>query len=196
MPEAAMLCGSGSVCRLPRRRNAFCIGTGERIRGIIAGHNRNGARFDVVSNPEFLREGSVIEDFMHPNRVVIGADSDQAMAIMKDLYSPLYIIETPFVLTNVATAEMIKYASNAFLADFTPIAHAHQLAPRLANSGQDWTTWLILGGRGAGGRGGRSALRALLLAGGCRSRRFPAAYQRTIGPAASAPAGRTRASGR
>ena len=69
-----------------------------------------------MSNPEFLREGSAIEDFMRPNRVVIGADSEQAVAIMKDLYRPLYLIETPFVTTDVPTAEMIKYASNAFLA--------------------------------------------------------------------------------
>ncbi len=92
------------------------VGTGERLRAIISKSQREKVDFDIVSNPEFLREGSAIEDFMHPNRVVIGADSDQAMAIMKDLYSPLYLVETPFVLTNVATAEMIKYASNAFLA--------------------------------------------------------------------------------
>jgi UDPglucose 6-dehydrogenase len=72
--------------------------------------------FDIVSNPEFLREGSAIEDFMRPNRVVIGAKSQQAVAIMKDLYGPLYLIETPFVITNIETAELIKYASNSFLA--------------------------------------------------------------------------------
>ncbi|MBI3393747.1 MAG: UDP-glucose/GDP-mannose dehydrogenase family protein [Nitrospirae bacterium] len=92
------------------------VGTGERIREIILS-TRNGAfDFDVVSNPEFLREGSAIEDFMRPDRVVIGASSPQAIAIMKDLYSPLYLIETPFIVTNVESAEMIKYASNAFLA--------------------------------------------------------------------------------
>lgn len=72
--------------------------------------------FDVVSNPEFLREGSGIEDFMRPNRVVIGAESESAMAIMKDIYRPLYLLETPMVNTTIATAELIKYASNAFLA--------------------------------------------------------------------------------
>lgn len=92
------------------------VGTGEKIRAIISQSQREKGDFDIVSNPEFLREGSAIEDFLHPNRVVIGANSDQAMAIMKDLYSPLYLIETPIVQTNVATAEMIKYASNAFLA--------------------------------------------------------------------------------
>jgi UDPglucose 6-dehydrogenase len=72
--------------------------------------------FDVASNPEFLREGSAIEDFLRPNRVVIGADSPQAIAILRDLYRPLYLIETPFVITSIETAELIKYAANAFLA--------------------------------------------------------------------------------
>src|SRR5262249_10333042 len=92
------------------------VGTGERVAAIIRSHQRHPVAFDVVSNPEFLREGSAIEDFMRPNRVVIGASSDQAVAIMKDLYRPLYLIETPFVITDVATAELVKYASNAFLA--------------------------------------------------------------------------------
>src|SRR5439155_1745293 len=82
--------------------------------------------FSVVSNPEFLREGAAIEDFMRPNRVVIGAEDPQAIAIMKDLYNPLYLIETPFVLTNVVSAEMIKYASNAFLA--TKISFINEIA--------------------------------------------------------------------
>jgi len=102
------------------------VGTGEKIRSIVSRSQREKVDFDIVSNPEFLREGSAIEDFMHPNRVVIGANSDQAMAIMKDLYSPLYLIETPIVLTNVETAEMIKYASNAFLA--TKISFINEIA--------------------------------------------------------------------
>jgi UDPglucose 6-dehydrogenase len=102
------------------------VGTGEKIRAIISKSQVEKVDFDIVSNPEFLREGSAIEDFMHPNRVVIGANSDQAMAIMKDLYSPLYLIETPFILTDVATAEMVKYASNAFLA--TKISFINEIA--------------------------------------------------------------------
>ena len=102
------------------------VGTGERIREVIAKNQKQGIRFDVVSNPEFLREGSAIEDFMRPNRVVIGADSDQAVAIMKDLYRPLYLIETPIVVTDVPTAELIKYASNAFLA--TKISFINEIA--------------------------------------------------------------------
>jgi len=73
-------------------------------------------RFSVASNPEFLREGAAISDFMRPDRVVIGADDDEATAILKSLYRPLYLIETPIVLTSVVTAELTKYAANAFLA--------------------------------------------------------------------------------
>jgi UDPglucose 6-dehydrogenase len=102
------------------------VGTGEKIRAIISKSQVEKVDFDIVSNPEFLREGSAIEDFMHPNRVVIGANSDQAMAIMKDLYSPLYLIETPIITTDVATAEMVKYASNAFLA--TKISFINEIA--------------------------------------------------------------------
>ncbi|GHU92336.1 UDP-glucose 6-dehydrogenase [Spirochaetia bacterium] len=72
--------------------------------------------FDVVSNPEFLREGSAVQDFTHPDRVVIGSESEQARKIMKEVYRALYINETPYIETNLETAEMIKYASNAFLA--------------------------------------------------------------------------------
>ncbi len=102
------------------------VGTGQKVAQIIRDSQSQPVNFDVASNPEFLREGSAIEDFMRPNRVVIGAESDQAKAIMKDLYSPLYLIETPFVVTNVESAEMIKYASNAFLA--TKISFINEMA--------------------------------------------------------------------
>ena len=102
------------------------VGTGEAIREVVKKNQKTPIRFDMVSNPEFLREGSAIEDFMRPNRVVIGADSDQAVAIMKDLYRPLYLIETPIVVTDVPTAELIKYASNAFLA--TKISFINEIA--------------------------------------------------------------------
>ena len=92
------------------------VGTGKRLREVIEAHQAVPCEFDIVSNPEFLREGSAIEDFLRPNRIVIGTDSAQATAIMKDLYRPLYLLETPIVITDVPTAEMIKYASNAFLA--------------------------------------------------------------------------------
>lgn len=98
------------------------VGTGKRVRQIISnqlkasGSPSAAHSFDIVSNPEFLREGAAIEDFMRPNRVVIGAGSQQAVAILKDLYKPLYLIETPFVITSIETAELIKYAANSFLA--------------------------------------------------------------------------------
>lgn len=91
-------------------------GTGEKVGKILREKGPKGAEFDVVSNPEFLREGSAVEDFMRPDRVVIGSTSDRATDIMKAIYRPLYINETPMVITNVETSEMIKYASNAFLA--------------------------------------------------------------------------------
>ncbi len=92
------------------------VGTGKRLRDIISKNTVKRVGFDIVSNPEFLREGSAIEDFMRPNRVVIGSESQKATAIMQELYKPLYLIETPFVITNVETSELIKYASNSFLA--------------------------------------------------------------------------------
>ncbi len=111
------------------------VGTGEKLREVIKANLSGSYRFDIVSNPEFLREGSAIEDFLRPNRVVIGADSDQAIAIMKDLYRPLYLIETPFVVTDIATAEMIKYASNAFLA--TKISFINEIANLCERVGAD-----------------------------------------------------------
>lgn len=111
------------------------VGTGERIRKIIGEKQKEKNDFDIVSNPEFLREGAAIEDFMRPNRVVIGAESDHAIAIMKDLYSPLYLIETPFVITDIKTAEMIKYASNAFLA--TKVSFINEIANICERVGAD-----------------------------------------------------------
>ena len=102
------------------------VGTANRIRELVKDSQETPCHFGVVSNPEFLREGSAIEDFMRPNRVVIGADSPEATAIMKDLYRPLYLLETPIVLTDIPTAEMIKYASNVFLA--TKISFINEIA--------------------------------------------------------------------
>ncbi len=92
------------------------VGTGDWLRGYLRERLDPSVEFDVVSNPEFLREGSAVGDFMRPDRVVIGTRSDRAAAIMRELYRPLYLIETPLVVTDIETAEMIKYASNAFLA--------------------------------------------------------------------------------
>ena len=111
------------------------VGTGQMIARIVEAERKSDFAFDVVSNPEFLREGSAIEDFMRPNRVIIGAESDQAIAILKDLYGPLYLIETPLVITDVQTSEMIKYASNAFLA--TKISFINEMANICERVGAD-----------------------------------------------------------
>ena len=91
------------------------VGTGKKIEEIIKSINKS-IEFDYVSNPEFLREGAAVKDFLIPDRVVIGSSSQKAFEIMQDVYRPLYLNETPIVNTNVETAEMVKYASNAFLA--------------------------------------------------------------------------------
>jgi len=91
------------------------VGTGRRIAEIVRA-TRPDLDFDVASNPEFLREGSAIPDFMRPDRVVIGAESDRAREVLRRLYRPLYLIEAPIVFTGIETAELTKYAANAFLA--------------------------------------------------------------------------------
>ena len=91
------------------------VGTGKKIESIIKSIN-DSIEFDYVSNPEFLREGSAIKEFLKPDRIVIGSRSEKASKIIKDVYRPLYLNETPIVSTTVETSEMIKYASNAFLA--------------------------------------------------------------------------------
>ena len=91
------------------------VGTGDEVEAIIRKTNPD-ADFDVASNPEFLREGAAIEDFKRPDRIVVGAQSDRAFAFMQELYRPLYLNETPLLRTDRRTAELIKYAANAFLA--------------------------------------------------------------------------------
>jgi len=115
------------------------VGTAEKVRGWIREEldQRPGVskEFSVASNPEFLREGAAINDFMRPDRVVIGTDDEQATAILKSLYRPLYLIEAPIVLTNVVTAELIKYAANAFLA--TKISFINEFANLSEEVGAD-----------------------------------------------------------
>ena len=111
------------------------VGTNRRFKEMIQANLKKDIAVDVVSNPEFLREGSAIEDFMRPNRVVLGSDSAQALAIVKDIYRVLYLIEAPFVSTNLETAELIKYASNAFLA--TKISFINEVANICEKVGAD-----------------------------------------------------------
>lgn len=110
------------------------VGTAKEVAAIIRNANPN-ADFDIASNPEFLREGSAIGDFMRPDRVVIGVESDRAKAVLKELYRPLYLLETPMVITNLETAELIKYASNAFLA--AKISFINEISALCEKTGAD-----------------------------------------------------------
>ncbi|MBA2338796.1 MAG: UDP-glucose/GDP-mannose dehydrogenase family protein [Pyrinomonadaceae bacterium] len=102
------------------------VGTGEHLRRLISEHQKKKTNFGIVSNPEFLREGAAIDDFMRPDRVVIGSRDEEAVAIMRDIYRPLYLIETPIVVTSLEAAELTKYAANAFLA--TKISFINEIA--------------------------------------------------------------------
>ncbi len=102
------------------------VGTGKWLREFVSKNLKIQTNFGIASNPEFLREGAAIQDFMRPDRVVIGSNEEDAIAIMKDLYRPLYIIETPIVITSLEAAELIKYAANAFLA--TKITFINEIA--------------------------------------------------------------------
>lgn len=101
------------------------VGTGRRIEATIR-ERRPDAEFDIASNPEFLREGSAIDDFMRPDRVVVGAEGDKAQDVMRQLYRPLFVNETPILFTGIETAELIKYAANTFLA--TKITFINEMA--------------------------------------------------------------------
>jgi UDPglucose 6-dehydrogenase len=116
-------------------KSTVAVGTGEKVAKVIRDHQKKSTPFDVVSNPEFLREGSALEDFMRPDRVVIGATSDRAMEIMSEIYRPLYLLETPIIKTNLETAELIKYASNAYLA--TRISFINEIANLCEKVGAD-----------------------------------------------------------
>ncbi|HEX5043085.1 MAG TPA: UDP-glucose/GDP-mannose dehydrogenase family protein [Candidatus Polarisedimenticolaceae bacterium] len=129
-------------------------GTGRMVRSIIEQKRAEDHPFSVASNPEFLREGSAIEDFMRPNRVVLGTEDETAAAILRDLYRPLYLIETPIIVTDVVTAEVIKYASNAFLA--TKISFINEMADLCERLGAD--VHLVARGMGLDNRIGRKFL--------------------------------------
>lgn len=110
------------------------VGTGREVANII-GQINDSADFDVASNPEFLREGAAISDFMRPDRVMVGTDSDRARDVLRALYRPLYLIETPVLFTSLETSELTKYASNAFLA--VKISYINQIADLCEAVGAD-----------------------------------------------------------
>jgi len=123
------------------------VGTGREVARIIR-ETRPDADFDVVSNPEFLREGAAIGDFMRPDRVVIGADSERAREVMQRLYRPLYLIETPILFTSLETAELTKYAANSFLATkITFINEIADLCEKVGANVQDVARGIGLDGR-------------------------------------------------
>jgi len=133
------------------------VGTGREVARIIADTRpdlKEGTDYDVVSNPEFLREGSAIEDFMRPDRVVIGANGERAEDVMRALYRPLYLIETPILFTSRETSELIKYAANTFLA--TKITFINEVADLCEKVGADVHD--VAKGIGLDGRIGRKFL--------------------------------------
>ena len=132
------------------------VGTNDKIRERMLGNNIPAEMFEVVSNPEFLREGSAIGDFMRPDRVVLGTSSERALNIMKEIYRALYLIETPIVATDIRTAEMIKYASNAFLA--TKISFINEIANLCELVGAD--VQMVAKAMGLDGRIGKKFLHA------------------------------------
>ncbi len=129
------------------------VGTGRRIAEIMRGV-RSTLDFDVASNPEFLREGSAISDFMRPDRVVIGAESDRAREVLRRVYRPLYLIEAPIVFTGIETAELTKYAANAFLA--MKVTFINEMADLCERAGADVHD--VARGIGLDGRIGRKFL--------------------------------------
>ena len=131
------------------------VGTGREVARIIAA-TAPGADFDVASNPEFLREGSAIGDFMRPDRVVIGTESARAAEMMHEIYRPLYLRETPMIVTSLETSELIKYAANAFLA--TKITFINEMADVCEKVGAD--VQAVAKGMGLDGRIGNKFLNA------------------------------------
>ena len=131
------------------------VGTGREVERVIRSE-RPDADFDVISNPEFLREGSAIEDFMRPDRVVIGVEAERAQELMNDLYRPLHLIQTPVLFTKLETAELVKYATNAFLA--TKITFINEVADLCEKVGANVHD--IAKGMGLDGRIGNKFLHA------------------------------------
>lgn len=131
------------------------VGTNRQVRNVIEKANPD-VEFDVASNPEFLREGAAIDDFMRPDRVVVGVESERAARIMEEIYRPLYLRDFPILTTDLETAEMIKYASNAFLA--TKITFVNEIAALCERTGADVKR--VSQGMGLDGRIGNKFLHA------------------------------------
>lgn len=131
------------------------VGTAREVKRLVAQTNPD-ADFDIASNPEFLREGSAINDFMRPDRVVLGVENTRAEAVLRELYRPLYLIEAPFLITDLESAEITKYAANAFLA--TKISFINEVAQLCEKTGADVSA--VARGMGLDGRIGKKFLHA------------------------------------
>ncbi|MBK0325788.1 UDP-glucose/GDP-mannose dehydrogenase family protein [Rhodobacteraceae bacterium F11138] len=131
------------------------VGTNRKVRQVIAKANPD-AEFDVASNPEFLREGAAIDDFMRPDRIVVGTQNERATEVMNDIYRPLYLRDFPILTTDLESAEMIKYAANAFLA--TKITFINEIAALCERTGAN--VKLVSQGMGLDGRIGNKFLHA------------------------------------
>jgi len=129
--DIAPLLGSAAVVIT---KSTVPVGTGDEIENILR-DNRPNTDIQVVSNPEFLREGAAIQDFKHPDRIVVGSDDDRARKVLADLYRPLYLNTSPIIYVDRRTAELIKYASNAFLA--TKITFINEIADLCEQVGAD-----------------------------------------------------------
>ncbi len=119
--------------KLVVNKSTVPVGTGRYVHKIIEKYSSGLYEVEVASNPEFLREGAAVRDFFHPNRIVLGTSSEKALSILTDIYRPLYLLETPFIKTNVETAELIKYAANSFLA--TKISFINEMANICSKTG-------------------------------------------------------------
>jgi UDPglucose 6-dehydrogenase len=132
---AALVPVIGRDYRVIVTKSTVPVGTGRLLQDLFRKRLGAGTDFDVVSNPEFLREGSALSDFMRPDRIVIGTSTERAAAIMREIYRPLYLIETPILMTTIETSEMVKYASNAFLA--VKISFMNEIANLCDRTGSD-----------------------------------------------------------
>ena len=152
----------------PGRYKVICtkstvpVGTARELQKTIDAKARDGVEYDVASNPEFLREGSSIEDFMRPDRVVIGTETERAADVMRTLYRPLYLLDTPMVITDLETSELVKYASNAYLA--VKISYINEMADLCERLGA--RVDVVAKAMGLDGRIGRKFLHAGLGVGG------------------------------
>ena len=155
MAAAAEIGGALTGYAVIVTKSTVPVGTNRAVAAAVAGANP-AADFDVASNPEFLREGAAIDDFMRPDRVVVGAETERAKKVMSDIYRPLYLRDFPVVFTDLESAEMIKYAANAFLA--TKITFINEIAALCEKVGADIKA--VSRGMGMDGRIGNKFLHA------------------------------------